>query len=167
MEASFSLSEIINKIAGDRAKKNLDCDLTWNKEKNKYNKPRKFGFVYGMAIKLDDSKDYDIVKKAIEKDQRGKDITWSPIDNTDYYPLYWGKAETARGRLLQHFESNEQTGALQLNELEFLHDHDIVYGVVFCGYDYSHVENELRAKHPDILKTTKKNKREFIRQSSL
>lgn len=125
---------------------------------NQYIMPKNFGFVYGFVIKIRNSKEKKELYNYLNKEDRcnqnsiNKCKKWKPIKN-DYYPLYWGRAVSAKSRLIQHIKGANGTNSIILNGLDMLKKYDIVFGAVFCGVDYDKVEKKMHKNYPDILKT--------------
>ena len=145
---------------------NVGCDTCTVNEKTQ------FGSVYGFAIKIEkNEKKKEIFDYIVSIKRKNKCIIrvdeWKEIDDTRYFPLYWGKDKFLMVRVVAHLKSYIGTGTLQLNTLKKLNGYDIIFGAIECK-NYERKESKIREKYPDILKTSTplKNDKKAISKDS-
>ena len=114
------------------------------------------GSLYGIAIKLTDEEDKQLIFNSVdEKSRRIKNIDdWKTIGN-GFYPLYWGKDINMGMRLHSHTKTMPSTGTLQLDAVSpAFKGHEIIYGALPC-VNYEAQEKKLHSEYIDLMKTKK------------
>ena len=147
--------EILNKVIDEDIVSFFSGEIiNIGKEECSLSNPR--GSVYGILVEIKDQISKQTIFNNIESSRRKIDKLneWKKIDDSDYYPLYWGKDINMGVRLHAHTKTMKSTGTLQLNTIKVLENHKVIYGVVPC-LNYEQNEKKLISKYPSLLKTIK------------
>lgn len=83
---------------------------------------------------------------------------WTPLGESKYYPLYWGRAKYLLYRIFSHIKANVGVGSIWLNRNKALKQKDVIFGCILCHHTRD-VEKALQNSHRQVLKTHSEPKR--------
>lgn len=118
------------------------------------NESSEIGCVYGIAIKIESPQIKNSVFShyAIKPKSPANLNEWHQINDTSYYPLYWGSDNHAGSRIKAHISESDSTFALHLIEQQFdvLSRYTVIYGGILCAKRLT-FEKWLHEYYPDLL----------------
>ena len=128
--------------------------LDISKSSCRLTEPSEMGCVYGIAIKIvsPQIKKYVFNQYSTRHESLADLSDWRRLNDTNFYPLYWGKDVTSGSRLKAHVKKSKSTGALHLLEEQFsgLSKYLVIYGGVLCS-KRGEFEKWLHQSYPDLL----------------
>ena len=110
---------------------------------------KKYGGVYGIAVRLSPSDTSAFVTKNNLNHKNIKSISdWKSIGD-DFYPLYWGKDSRLGSRIYAHLNKYKGTGAANLCKHKELQGKEVIFGICICN-DYEKGEKNLHRAFPAL-----------------